>query len=93
MGGLFCWLAGGPRSADAFLRDLESSNSDIRWRTASDLAQVAEACATVNTFLAFQKSAQAQIEEATANLQAAKLNESYTEIRAPEDGWVTPESG
>ena len=62
-------------------------------KVASDLAQVAEARATVNTFLAFQKSAQAQIEEATANLQAAKLNESYTEIRAPEDGRVTPESG
>jgi hypothetical protein len=36
----FSWLAGGPRSADAFLRDLDSPNSDIRWRTASDLAQV-----------------------------------------------------
>jgi membrane fusion protein, multidrug efflux system len=56
---------------------------------ASDRAQVAEARATVNTFLALLKSAQAQIEEAAANLQAAKLNESYTEIRAPEDGRVT----
>jgi membrane fusion protein (multidrug efflux system) len=55
----------------------------------SDRAQVAEARATVNTFLALLKSAQAQIEEAAANLQAAKLNESYTEIRAPEDGRVT----
>ena len=36
----FSWLAGGNRSPDAFLRDLESSNPDIRWRTASDLAQV-----------------------------------------------------
>jgi membrane fusion protein (multidrug efflux system) len=39
--------------------------------------------------LALQKSAQAQIEEGTANLQAAKLNQSYTEIHAPEDGRVT----
>src|SRR5437763_9207205 len=36
----FSWLAGGTRSADAFLRDLDSPNTDIRWRTASDLAQV-----------------------------------------------------
>ena len=58
-------------------------------KVASDRAQVAEARATVNTFLGLLKSAQAQIEEAAANLQAAKLNESYTEIRAPEDGRVT----
>jgi hypothetical protein len=36
----FTWLAGGQRTPDAFLRDLDSGNSDIRWRTASDLAQV-----------------------------------------------------
>jgi hypothetical protein len=36
----FSWLAGGSRSPEAFLRDLESTNPDIRWRTASDLAQV-----------------------------------------------------
>jgi membrane fusion protein, multidrug efflux system len=58
-------------------------------KVASDRAQVAEARATVNTYLALLQSAQAQIEEADSNLQAAKLNESYTEIRAPEDGRVT----
>jgi membrane fusion protein (multidrug efflux system) len=58
-------------------------------KVVSDLAQVAEARAAVNTFLALQKSAQSQIEEAAANLEAAKLNESYTEIRASEDGRVT----
>jgi hypothetical protein len=36
----FSWLSSGNRSPAAFLRDLESSNSDIRKRTASDLAQV-----------------------------------------------------
>jgi hypothetical protein len=36
----FTWLAGGNRGPAAFLRDLESGNPDIRWRTASDLAQV-----------------------------------------------------
>jgi membrane fusion protein (multidrug efflux system) len=58
-------------------------------KVASDRAQVAEARATVKTDLALLKSTQAQIEEAAANLQAAKLNESYTEISAPEDGRVT----
>ena len=33
------WGSGG-RSPDQFLRDLDSSNADIRWRAASDLAQV-----------------------------------------------------
>lgn len=36
----FSWLSGGNRSPQTFLRDLESSNIDIRKRTASDLAQV-----------------------------------------------------
>jgi hypothetical protein len=36
----FSWLSSGNRSPAAFLRDLESSNIDIRKRTASDLAQV-----------------------------------------------------
>src|SRR5205823_2534277 len=36
----FTWLSGGNRGAKAFLRDLDSGNPDIRWRTASDLAQV-----------------------------------------------------
>src|SRR5947209_3050497 len=36
----FSWLSGSNRSPIAFLRDLDSSNIDIRKRTASDLAQV-----------------------------------------------------
>src|SRR5438093_8573128 len=36
----FSWLAGGPRGPEAYLRDLQTTNRDIRWRTASDLAQV-----------------------------------------------------
>src|SRR5438552_12424633 len=36
----FSWLSSGNRSPEAFLRDLDSANVDIRWRTASDLAQV-----------------------------------------------------
>src|SRR3954462_8514150 len=36
----FSWLAGGPRSPAAFLRGLDSPNTDIRVRSARDLAQV-----------------------------------------------------
>lgn len=36
----FSWIAGGTKSRAKFLNDLQSANPDIRWRTASDLAQV-----------------------------------------------------
>lgn len=36
----FSWLAGGPRTASGFLDGLQSSNPEVRWRAASDLAQV-----------------------------------------------------
>jgi hypothetical protein len=36
----FKFLVGGTRTADEFLRSLDSSNPDVRWRAASDLAQV-----------------------------------------------------
>ena len=35
------------------------------------------------------KQAQAQVAQAQAQLETAQLNLSYTELRAPEDGWVT----
>jgi hypothetical protein len=36
----FSWLASGSRSPEQILKNIDSSNSDIRWRAASDLAQV-----------------------------------------------------
>src|SRR5260370_11133334 len=36
----FSWLAGGSRTPQQFLKNIDSANSDIRWRAASDLAQV-----------------------------------------------------
>ncbi|MBX7105489.1 MAG: hypothetical protein K1X57_15495 [Gemmataceae bacterium] len=36
----FSWLAGGPRTAAGFLDGLQNSNPEVRWRAASDLAQV-----------------------------------------------------
>lgn len=36
----FTWLAGGQRTAVSFLDGLKSANPEVRWRAASDLAQV-----------------------------------------------------
>src|SRR5881394_1685814 len=36
----FSWLAGGTASREKYLEGLRSSNPDIRWRTAHELAQV-----------------------------------------------------
>jgi hypothetical protein len=36
---LFTWLFGGPRTPEQFLKKLDEGNPDVRWRTASDLAQ------------------------------------------------------
>jgi len=36
----FSWLAGGARTPDGFLDGLKNPNPEVRWRTASDLAQV-----------------------------------------------------
>src|SRR5262245_10333511 len=36
----FSYLASGSRSPEQILKNIESANSDIRWRAASDLAQV-----------------------------------------------------
>lgn len=36
----FTWLAGGHRTPDSFLDGLKSANPEVRWRAASDLAQV-----------------------------------------------------
>jgi membrane fusion protein, multidrug efflux system len=48
-----------------------------------------EAGYQVQTYLALLQSVQAQIAEADANLESAKLNRSYAEIRAPENGRIT----
>jgi len=36
----FSWLAGGSRTPEQFLKNIEDANQDIRWRAANDLAQV-----------------------------------------------------
>jgi hypothetical protein len=36
----FSWLAGGSRSPEQILKNIDNANPEIRWRAASDLAQV-----------------------------------------------------
>jgi hypothetical protein len=36
----FSWLAGGNRTPEQFLKNIDSTNADVRWRAANDLAQV-----------------------------------------------------
>src|SRR5437899_3558172 len=36
----FSWLAGGSRTPEQFLKNIDSANPDVRWRAANDLAQV-----------------------------------------------------
>jgi membrane fusion protein, multidrug efflux system len=81
-----------PQDLDAARAANDSARAQLQAnlkKVASDQAQVVEARATVNTYLALLKSMAAKTEESGADLQTAELNESYTEIRAPEDGRVT----
>jgi len=56
---------------------------------AADEAQKREAQYQLKTYLALFQSVQAMIAETDASLEAATLNRSYAEIRAPEDGRIT----
>jgi len=37
---LVYWLFGGPRSPESFLKKLDDTNAEVRWRAAADLSQV-----------------------------------------------------
>jgi membrane fusion protein, multidrug efflux system len=58
-------------------------------KVATDQAQMNESEYQVQTFLALLQSVHALIAEADANLETAKLNRSYADIRAPENGRIT----
>jgi hypothetical protein len=64
----FSWLSGGNRSPDAFLRDLDSSNIDIRRRTASDLAQVLKREDSLATNVDFGLKLAEQLRQAVGEL-------------------------
>jgi membrane fusion protein, multidrug efflux system len=58
-------------------------------KVASDEAQVGEARAQVDAVAALVKSVDAKTHQSDADLAIARLNQTYTEVRAPESGWVT----
>jgi membrane fusion protein (multidrug efflux system) len=81
-----------PQDVDQFRAAAKSAQATYdaaAKKVASDEAQVAESRARVDAVAALLKSVNAQIHESDANLATAKLNQSYTEVRAPESGWVT----
>ena len=84
-----------PSDVDQFRATAKSAEATLNAaekKVASDEALVSEARAQVNAFAGVLESINAQIRESDANLAAAKLNQSYTRILAPDSGWVTQKS-
>ncbi|MBV9391388.1 MAG: HlyD family secretion protein, partial [Verrucomicrobia bacterium] len=61
-------------------------------KVTADQASVIEAQARVNTIIALLQSVAAQVQESDANLETARLNQSYTVINAPENGRISHKS-
>jgi membrane fusion protein (multidrug efflux system) len=84
-----------PQDLDLYRAAAKSAKATVdaaNKKVLSDEAQVNEARAEVAAYQGLVESVTAQIHEADANLATAKLNQSYTEIVAPENGWVTQKS-
>ena len=95
-GQLLYRLEQGPFQADVQARDASISQFKAQLRNAEIVLQRAQSLlktpagqqATVDTALAAQDALKAQIVGAQAQLQQAKINLDYTEIRAPIDGKI-----
>jgi membrane fusion protein, multidrug efflux system len=76
-------------------QSIDQANTQLKSQTAavtSAEAQVRIAGLVNQTVQAAEDSVnerQAQVAQAQANLEQAQVNLSYTDIRAPEDGWIT----
>jgi membrane fusion protein (multidrug efflux system) len=89
---LFARQVVAPQNLDMARANAEASQATLdaaQKKVGTDEAQIKEAGYQVQTYLALLQSVQAQIAEADANLESAKLNRSYAEIRAPENGRIT----
>jgi len=64
----FSWLAGGSRSPDKLLENIQSDNPDIRWRAANDLAQVLKKDDKLASDPSFGLRLAAQLKKAMAEL-------------------------
>ena len=95
-GQLLYRLEQGPFQADVHAREASIAQFKAQLRNAEIVLQRAQALlktpagqqATVDTALAAQDALKAQILGAEAQLQQAKINFDYTEIRAPIDGKI-----
>jgi membrane fusion protein, multidrug efflux system len=84
-----------PQDVDQFRAAAKSAQATLDAadkKVVSDKALVDEARAQVDAYAGLVQAVNAQIHESDANLAAAKLNQSYTRIVAPEAGWVTQKS-
>jgi membrane fusion protein (multidrug efflux system) len=84
-----------PSDVDQFRAAAKSAQATLDAagkKVLSDEALVDEARAQVDAFAGLVQAVTAQIHESDANLATAKLNQSYTQIFAPESGWVTEKS-
>lgn len=66
----FSWLAGGPRSATGFISHLRDPNVDVRWRAASDLAQVLKRDEALASDVGFGLDLAELLHEAVRDLRA-----------------------
>jgi membrane fusion protein, multidrug efflux system len=73
-------------------RAAEANLDSARKKVAAAEAQLAVGEAQVRTFEALLQYVLAQVQENDANLDSAKLNDSYTKVYAPETGRVTRKS-
>jgi membrane fusion protein (multidrug efflux system) len=92
---LFKTKVASPSDLDQFRAAAKSAQANYDAalkKVASDQAQIAEAQAQVGAFAGLVASDKAKIGQSDADLSAAKLNQSYTRIEAPEGGWVTQKS-
>jgi membrane fusion protein, multidrug efflux system len=73
-------------------RAAEANLDSARKKVAAAEAQLGVGEAQVRTFEALLQYVLAQVKENDANLESAKLNDSYTKVYAPETGRVTRKS-
>src|SRR5438445_12499109 len=76
----FSWLAGGSRTPDQFLKNIDSANADIRWRAASDLAQVLKRDETLASDPAFALRLAERLQKALDELD--RLEQDKAKIEA-----------
>jgi hypothetical protein len=78
----FSWLAGGSRTPDQFLKNIDNANKDIRWRAANDLAQVLKRDDKLASDTSFALQINDHLAQAIADLERAE--KSFNEIDGSE---------